>query len=77
MGLRRARDIRYQAPPLLSRALKRSGSLGTRLIARSAGRRSLHIAQYNHDYDDARAALHKIDRILKGGSLRVVSFNLE
>ena len=32
MGLRHVRDIRSHAPPLLSRALKRSGSLGTRLL---------------------------------------------
>ena len=27
-----ARDIRYQAPPLFSHALKRSGSLGTTIL---------------------------------------------
>ena len=32
MGLRHACDIRSQAPPFLSCALKRSGSLGTRLL---------------------------------------------
>ena len=33
LPLRHTRDFAYQAPPLLSRALKRSGSLGMKLAS--------------------------------------------
>ena len=33
VGISRSRDFGYQAPPLFSRALKRSGRLGTRLAS--------------------------------------------